>query len=275
MITESDATRSSDRERLLWSLLASAVLNLSIAVTLSGHLSLLRYTHIEERRERLIVSSALLRIEYRSTPQPHRKSNIAPIPQANAKPSQPQRTPSIARVSQPELQRTPNNAHNSRPKPHTPKHKRRRGTVPAPPVVASLSVPPGWERQDFGNVAETEVTLWLDWKKQTANFVPRLFLWQKKEEPDMPEPSLQEAVQNVLSTLRNEDDELYTSKAQRVCRGERPGWFVSYVKREDDPPMHFDETLFVANGTIYRATYIRPADQPEDAQAREALNTLC
>lgn len=143
------------------------------------------------------------------------------------------------------------------------------------PPQGALSVPRDWDKQDFGNIAETSVTLWLDWTKQTASFVPRLFLWQKKEDPEMPRPSLQDAVQDVLSTLHNEDDKVYASNAQRVCGGKRPGWFFSYVKPGDDPPLHFEETLLVAGGTIYRATYIRPAGQPEDPKARDALNTLC
>jgi hypothetical protein len=118
--------------------------------------------------------------------------------------------------------------------------------------------------------------VWLDWTKQSANFVPRVMLWQMQAvEPYMRRPSLQDAVQNVLSSLRAGNAKVYTSKAQRVCGGERPGWFFSYLKPSGDPPLYVEETLFAASETIYRATYVRPADQPEDTKAREALNTLC
>jgi hypothetical protein len=88
-------------------------------------------------------------------------------------------------------------------------------------------------------------------------------------------PSLQDAVQDVLASLRARDAKVYISKAQRVCSGRRPGWFFSYVKPSEDRPLHYDETLFMAGDTIYRATYIRRDDQPEDTKTREGLNTLC
>ncbi|MGZ3563873.1 MAG: hypothetical protein ACXVAS_18880, partial [Vulcanimicrobiaceae bacterium] len=75
--------------------------------------------------------------------------------------------------------------------------------------------------------------------------------------------------------IHSEGDKLYTSEPQRVCEGTRPGWFLSYDKPEDEPPIHVEDTLYVAGNTIYRATYVRPTDQLEDVKAREALNTLC
>lgn len=146
----------------------------------------------------------------------------------------------------------------------------------APPQPAALSLPAGWVRQDFGNKAATDTALWLDWTKQTADFVPRVFLWQMQAAPQyMRRPSLDDAVRDVLATLRAQHARVYASKPQRLCGGERPGWFFSYAKAAGDPPLRFDETLFMSNGTIYRATYMRPADQPEDPKTRAALNTLC
>jgi hypothetical protein len=146
----------------------------------------------------------------------------------------------------------------------------------SPPQPASLSLPPGWEKQDYGNKAATDTTLWLDWTKQSGPLVPRVFLWQRKAVAGyMRRPSLQDAVQDVLASLRSANAKVYASKAQRVCSGKRQGWFFSYVKPWDDPPAHFDETLFMAGDTIYRATYIRADDQPEDTKTREGLNTLC
>jgi hypothetical protein len=144
------------------------------------------------------------------------------------------------------------------------------------PQKASLSLPPLWAKQDYGNKAATDVEVWLDWTKQSANFVPRVMLWQMQAvEPYMRQPSLQDAVHDVLTSLRAGDAKVHTSKAQRVCGGERPGWFFSYLKPSGDPPLRVEETLFAVGETIYRATYVRPADQPEDTKAREALNTLC
>lgn len=91
----------------------------------------------------------------------------------------------------------------------------------------------------------------------------------------MSRPSLQGAIREILSSLRDGGAKVYASKAQPVCGGQRRGWLLSYVKPGDDPPLHFDETLFMIGETIYRATYIRAADQREDSKTREALNTLC
>jgi hypothetical protein len=146
----------------------------------------------------------------------------------------------------------------------------------APPQPASLALPPNWAKQDFGFLAATDTTTWLDWKKQSGAWVSRVFLWQRKvEEHYMRRSSLRDAVEEILSSLRAEDATVYASKAQRVCGGRRAGWFLSYAKPKDDPPLHFDETLLMAGGTIYRATYIRAVDQAEDTKTRDALNTLC
>jgi hypothetical protein len=147
-----------------------------------------------------------------------------------------------------------------------------------PPQPAALALPQGWKRQDFGNIAETDTTIWVDWKKQTPNFVPRVFLWQKKIDANagyMHRPSLNDAVAEVLTSLHADDAEIYISRSERVCNGERAGWYLSYVKRDDDPPLRFDETVFLVDQTIFRATYIRRADQAEDPETRKALDTLC
>lgn len=146
----------------------------------------------------------------------------------------------------------------------------------APPPPATLALPQGWTRQDFGFLGTTETAEWLDWKNQSAKWVPRVFVWRIKAEAGyMSRSSLHDAVHGVLSSLHEEGAKLYASKAQRVCDGQRPGWFLSYVKTADDPPLHLEETIFLDGGTIYRATYIRAAGQPEDAKTRAALNTLC
>jgi len=134
----------------------------------------------------------------------------------------------------------------------------------------------GWARQDFGYLETTEAAVWLDWTKQSARWVPRVFLWRfKPGEAYMRRPSLKDTIHEILSSLRDEGAKVSISKAQAVCGGQRLGWFLSYVKPADDPPLQFDDTLFMAGEAIYRATYIRAAGQPEDSKTREALNTLC
>lgn len=91
----------------------------------------------------------------------------------------------------------------------------------------------------------------------------------------MSRPSLHDGVQKILATLHGENAKIYASKAQQVCNGQRAGWFLSYMKPGDEPPLHFDEALYMAGDTIYRAIYIRAVGQPEDAKTRNSLTTLC
>jgi hypothetical protein len=251
-ITESSAFRCGDRGRLFWSLLASAILHIFTwaALMWSGHLSFLRNVQTGQPRETIMVSLSPIRIERRAVPQPQRRPKIvrAPHPKPPRRSRQPQHM-----VSAPP-----------------------QGAPLSPPQPAALFLPPSWAKQDFGNKAATDTTLWLDWTKQSGSFVPRVFLWQMKAVPGyMRGPSLQDAVQDVLASLRARDAKVYISKPQRVCSGKRLGWFFSYVKPSDDRPLHYDETLFMAGDTIYRATYIRRDDQPEDTKTREGLNSLC
>jgi hypothetical protein len=146
----------------------------------------------------------------------------------------------------------------------------------SPPHLATISAPRGWSTQDIGFEGQSDVAMWLDWKNQSANFVPRVFLWQRRAiTPEMRHETLQHAVADILDLLRAEKDTLYISEPQRVCDGARPGWFFSYVKPWDDPPLHYEETISVDGDTIDRATYSRPAGQAEDSSARDALNSLC
>jgi len=147
--------------------------------------------------------------------------------------------------------------------------------APAQTETPSLSLPSGWSKQDIGNEGAQNAVLWLDWKRQTAEFVPRVFLWQRQVTAYERRPSLRDAVEDVVTNIRGEGDKLYASRPEKVCNGTRPGWFLSYDKPEDDPPIHIDDTLYVAGDTIYRATYVRPAGQPEDTRTRRALNSLC
>ncbi len=147
----------------------------------------------------------------------------------------------------------------------------------APPPPASLALPSGWSRQDFAFLGTTDTAEWLDWSKtkQSAKWVPRVFLWRMKTEAGyMHAPSLHDAVAHILTSLR-QDARLHASRAQRVCDGQSEGWYLSYVKPDDDPPLHFDETVFMAGDKVFRAIYIRAVDQPEDPKTLEALNSLC
>jgi hypothetical protein len=234
---------SRGRGRFLWSLLASVLLHIFtwVAVPWSAYLSSFRNAQTED--ETLTVSLPSILIERRAVTQLQRRPNIARVPG---------------------------------PKPKLPILQAPQRLVSEPPRSASLLLPPEWGKQDYGNKAATDVKVWLDWTKQSAEFVPRVMLWQMQApEAYMRQPSLEDAVQDVLASLHAQGAKVYASKAQRVCRGHRQGWFFSYLNPSGDPPVRVEETLFAAGDTIFRATYVRPVDQPEDTPAREALNTLC
>ena len=152
-----------------------------------------------------------------------------------------------------------------------------RAPVPAEPAgPATLALSPRWSKQDAGNMAASDAAVWLNWSKQSKNFVPRVIVADLRASAGyMHGGSLRAAVRDRLDGLRAGAAAVSTSTPLRVCHGTRPGWFFSYAKLWDDPPLRFDEALYVAHGTIYMAVYMHPADQPEDPHARDALTSLC
>ncbi len=166
--------------------------------------------------------------------------------------------------------------HRVRLQPQPAKSRRRARAEPGVEEGPSLAVPSGWEKHDIGHEGTQDAALWLDWSKQTAEFVPRVFLWQKPMiAEDGRRLSLREAVHDVVAYLNDEGDKLFENRAQRVCGGRRLGWFLSYDKPEDDPPVHIDDVFLMDGSTVYRATYARPIEQREDVRTRRALNSLC
>ncbi|GAC1498713.1 MAG: hypothetical protein NVS1B2_21890 [Vulcanimicrobiaceae bacterium] len=143
-----------------------------------------------------------------------------------------------------------------------------------PEQAAKLKVPVNWDKQDFANGAAADTTMWLDFRKARGAIVPRVFLLHLKT-TYLSGPTLQDAVHDISENLQSEGAKLYVSKAMRVCGGKRLGWFLSYRKPKDDPPLEFVDTLYVKGDTVYRATYSRPDGQPQDAKTITALSTLC
>jgi hypothetical protein len=252
------------RKRWLWSLAASAIFN-AVAWTWSGHLALLRYAE-PQTPERVAVSVSPVRFERPPAHQAAPKRKPKPKPAPTLAPVIALRTPTPIRkpIALPHRQQ------------HEQPQQQRSTPMLAPPPPATLALPKGWSRQDFGFLGTTKAAEWIDWKNQSAKWVPRVFVWRIDADPAyMSRPSLRDAIAQVLSTLHDERAKMYASRAQAVCNGQRPGWFLSYVKTEDDPPLHMEETIFMDGSTIYRATYVREAGQQEDAKTRAALNTLC
>ena len=244
MIKRGKAYWRSDRRRLLSSFLAAVILHGFAfgALAWFAHRALVRNVAVED--ERLMVTPSSIRIDRRIPARPRRRPDIARVPRPHSRPPQ----------TEPPAQ----------------------DPVSAPSEGASISLSPEWAKQDYGNMAATDVKIYLDWTKQSANFVPRVMLWQMQAaDPYMRPPSLQDGIQAISSSLRARGTKIDVSKAQRVCDGERPGWFFSYLDTAEDPALRVEETIFAAGQTVYRATYLRPADQPEDPKARAALNTLC
>ena len=168
------------------------------------------------------------------------------------------------------------------PKPFVPKHRGRRpaplGPV-TPPVTASISLPSNWKTTYMGSarVNDRDVRLWLDWSDQSAEFVPRIFLWHRAIDAlDPREVTLRDEVHTVLAQLKDEGDvKFYANRPELVCGGRYPGWFLSYDKLDGDPKIHIDDMLLVAHDNIYRATYVRTLDERESPATVAAMHSLC
>jgi hypothetical protein len=157
-----------------------------------------------------------------------------------------------------------------------PKARVREQESVASPQSPTVKLPAGWSKADFGYGASTETTVYLDWTKQSKNFVSHTLVAKLKDSDGYVKAgSLQAAVRDRLAGLRAGAATVNVSEPARVCHGTRPGWFFSYTKLWDDPPLHFDESLFIADGVVYMAVYMHAADQPEDQRTRKALTSLC
>ena len=170
-----------------------------------------------------------------------------------------------------------------KPKPVTPRFHNRRDAIPAgpvtPPMMATVSLPKNWQTTYMGSarVNDRDIKMWLDWSNQTAEFVPRVYLWHRAVDGlDPRDVTLRDEINLVLAQLKNEGGvKFYESHAARVCNGRYPGWFLSYDKTGSDPKVHIDDMLTMAHGQIYRATYVRTLDVKESAVTRASLASLC
>ncbi len=168
------------------------------------------------------------------------------------------------------------------PKP-TPRYRPQRNAVAlkpiTPPIRPTLSLPRNWQTTYMGSagVNDRDVRLWLDWSHQSAEFVPRIYLWHRTIDAlDPREVTLRDAVNGIVSQLNNEGSVIfYANRPERVCGGRYPGWFLSYDKRDGDPKIHIDDMLLIAHNSIYRATYVRTLDEAENPRTRDALHSLC
>ena len=148
-----------------------------------------------------------------------------------------------------------------------------------PPIRPTLSLPHNWQTTYMGSagVNDRDVRLWLDWSHQSAEFVPRIYLWHRTIDALDPRAvTLHDAVDGIVTQLKNEGRVVfYANRPEQVCGGRYPGWFLSYDKRDGDPKIHIDDMLLIAHNSIYRATYVRTLDEAENPKTREALHSLC
>jgi hypothetical protein len=169
------------------------------------------------------------------------------------------------------------------PKPIAPRYRPHAHAVAAapvnPPMTATVSLPKNWQTTYMGSarVNDRDIKMWLDWSNQSAEFVPRVYLWHRDIDAlDPREVSLRDEVNTVLAQLKDEGGaRFYANRAARVCNGRYPGWFLSYDKTDAEPKVHIDDMLMIAHGQIYRATYVRTLDEKEDPKTQAALESLC
>jgi hypothetical protein len=247
-------------------------INMCMWVAVCPHLSFPRDVKDVQKRE---IHVSPIRIEHRIVPRHHARRKPRPLahPLTRAKPS----------LTPPHARRLPRRLPHSRPpqSPHPRAHSfaaQPRGwsgnLTFTPRQSAALKLPGSWASQDNGNAAAGSTTVWMDFKKARGAFVPQVMLWHVNA-AYLSGPSLHSAVDDIVESLRDEGAKVYVSKAQLVCGGKRLGWFLAYEKPHGDPPWQFEDTLYMAGDTVYRATYSRPDGQAEDKETRAALDTLC
>lgn len=239
-----DANPSNGAARFFGALLASVAINAFAWYAIS-----MMITHLPhaEHAEELAIHTTRIRMERRPPPTPTPK----PTPKPKAKPAAPR--------------------------------LRTHGATPAgpvqPPVEAVIALPKNFQTTYLGSarVNDRDIKMWLDWSNQSAEFVPRVYLWHRAIDAlDPREVSLHDEVQTILAQLKDEGDiKFYANHAARACNGRYPAWYLSYDKDDADPHVHIDDMLLIANGQVYRATYVRTLDEKEDAAARAALTSMC
>jgi hypothetical protein len=143
--------------------------------------------------------------------------------------------------------------------------------TPPPAPIATLTAPSGWSRQElFGKFAPGMVSVYNDISRRTGDFIPKIFLMEETAQSD----SLHDSVHDALGALTETGYRIRANRPQAVCRGRRPGWFITYVKPGPEP-LTVEQTRLLANRMLYTATYVRLSSQREDPGARRALATLC
>lgn len=275
-MVSSNTRRGGIDRRLLWCFVVSLLLNAFLWVACPR----LAF-HRDDTRQKVVVSS--IHFERRKPPRPHPRlarrprprpkpvalRTPAPRPPATPKPEVRKKivAPALAkphrRLAPPLVQRKPSRNFDGTPSMSFTTHQ-----------SAALDLPTNWSKQDLANGAAADTTLWIDFKKAKGAIVPRVFLLHLNTSY-LSGPTLDDAVHDIVGNLREEGAKMYVSKARRVCGGRVVGWFLSYEKPRDDPPLQFIDTIFISGDTVYRATYSRAAGQPEDPKTRAALSTLC
>jgi hypothetical protein len=236
------ATRENGGARFFGALLASALIN-GFAWCAISMMAL--HFHETQQRENFRIAVARLRFEHKPPPTPTPSPVPTPRPRVR-----PKTRPNVVAA----------------------------GPV-TPPMQATISLPKNWQTTYLGSarVNDRDIRMWLDWKSQSAEFVPRVYLWHREIDAlDPRSVSLTQTVQGVLAQLKNEGSvRFYASHAERACNGRYPAWYMSYDKLDGDPKIHIDDIFLIANSNVYRATYVRTLDEKEDATTVAALASLC
>jgi len=276
------------RQRLLWSLVASACLNLALWVTYP-----LAVNHQSEQKRHVVVSKvnvAMLHIDRRRAPKrrarrppPGRPQTAfvhtpVPVRPAKRKPVVPKKIavaprPAVHRsLRRPRVRRKPSSL--ASPPTPMPYHGASGSLTFTPHHSGRFRLPPNWATQDLANGAAADTSLWLDFKHAKGAFVPRVFILHLKA-TYLSGPSLRDAVHDITESLTPDGIAVSDSKAQRVCNATRDGWYLAYERPDDDLPGQYENIIFVDGDTVYRVIYSRPDGQGEDPATRAALDTVC
>ena len=266
--------RSAGMRTIFWSILASLGLN---------GLLLVVYPHLayrpSEPEQRTIVVSVLHLERRRPTPRPTTPPRrprptiartpvpVMPTPVARATPL---RRPRVvaAHVKPPRVARAPRSAPPPRDGSGAPSMSFQHN------AGVKLRMPLQYDTQDLGNGAASDVSKYVDFSKAKGAFVPQVWVVQLKISY-LSGPTLQDAVRDILTSLKPDGAKLSASKPQRVCHGKYSAWFLSYSQPDQELPGQYESILFLEGDTMYRVMYSRPLGQPEDPKTRASMNALC
>lgn len=143
-----------------------------------------------------------------------------------------------------------------------------------PKSTYSFSAPAGWSKQNVNSTSE-EISIIGSWQPPGDN--------QNAESINLvtqPVPVGLTGAEFAQLTQRNLEqaigpDNVKAFRAELICGGSQTGWYIESAATVGFNPIVAEQIVALAAGQSYVATYKRLQGRPENASARNALDSLC